>query len=264
MFPLSFTAGIDLRFIIADLLEQKDMVVRGLAHPITFFGGSGVNELRGRTPGLQRNNPGFGTAEFQEWGAVRVSPRNYYKVLESGQNALLFPGGAREAFSGRKDYPLFWPDKVDFVRTAAKFNATILPLSAVGMVDSVNVLAEAEAIVKIPFIGEWARNASTNVGAARYDTSAEEEFLLAPLVSPAMPKRNYFVFGKPIDTKEINHRDKTECEKVYRQAEAEVRRGLDDILRARERDPFKETPKRLAYERLIGKKAPTFPLSELN
>jgi hypothetical protein len=49
--------------------------------------------------------------------------------MESGQDVLLFPGGAKEALNGNKSYPLYWPDKVDFVRTAAKFNATIVPVA---------------------------------------------------------------------------------------------------------------------------------------
>jgi hypothetical protein len=150
------------------------------------------------------------------------------------------------------------------VRTAARFNATIIPFSAVGMVDSVNVLVESEAIFDLPFIGQKARELSDNITSARYDQKKGDEVLLPPIAVPTLPARNYFLFGKPISTKDVDCKDKEQCARVYRQTEDEVRRGLDDILRAREYDPFYDTPKRLFYERLFGKTAPTFPIDKLN
>jgi len=40
--------------------------------------------------------------------------------------------------------------------------------------------------------------------------------------------------------------------------------GFDDILKAREKDTFKDGAPRLAYERLTGQKAPTFGIKEIN
>lgn len=221
-----------------------------------------LNELGGRIPGLVDNPNRAG--DLQEFGALPVTPRNYYRLMQSGQTGLLFPGGAKEALSGRKDYPLFWPTKVDFVRTAAKFNATIIPVSAIGMLDSVNVLAETDYVLKLPFIGERARKLTQNATAARYDKRNEDEVLLPPIAIPTIPARNYFVFGTPVSTNDVDPKDKEACSKVYRQTKDEVRRGIDDLLRAREQDPFKDTPQRLVYERLFNKKAPTFPIDELN
>jgi len=40
------------------------------------------------------------------------------------------PGGVREVFHRKGEaYQIFWPEKTDFVRLAAKFNATIVPLT---------------------------------------------------------------------------------------------------------------------------------------
>jgi len=112
--PIHITVGLDLNLLIAKLIES-DILVRGLAHPVVFQAAEGsntkVNELGGRTPGLQRRSLGRGpnTSGFQEFGAVMVTPRNFYRVLQSGQNALLFPGGVREVFHGRDEaYQLFW------------------------------------------------------------------------------------------------------------------------------------------------------------
>ncbi len=135
-------------------------------------------------------------------------------MLQTGQPVLLFPGGAREALSGRRDYPLFWPlggDKIDFVRVAARFNATIVPFSAIGMIDSVSNIIEPEDLFRLPFIGEQARNASKGVTAARYDTKDADEVLFPALALPSEPQRNYFLFGKAIPTKNIDPKDKVVC-----------------------------------------------------
>lgn len=264
-FSSQTAAALDLRVFMAELIEHRNIYPRGLAHPVAFPPNQEKNELHGRTPGLVNGGqPNPFNGDLQTFGAVVVTPRNYYRLLQSGQDALLFPGGAREAFSGRKDYPLLWPDKVDFVRTAARFNATIVPLSAIGMVDSVNVLAETEDVFKLPFIGERAKATSQNVTSARYDQRNEDELFGFPLFTLKLPSRNYFLFGKPISARDIDPNDKEACARLYKEVQSTVRTGLDDLLRARERDPFRSTPKRLAYERVFGKKSPTFPLEELN
>lgn len=258
-------AAADLRLLVAELYEQRGILPRGLAHPITFFATQDKpGELGGRTPGLRDDsNPVNG--DFQKFGAIQVTPRNYYRVLQAGHDALLFPGGAKEALSGRTDYPLFWPDqKVDFVRTAAKFNATVIPLSAVGMVDSVTVLAEPQQLLNVPILGERFREFNRNVSAARYDEKSDDEVIGFPLALPKTAARNYFVFGKPFVLNNVDHRDKAACERVYREIQAEVRRGLDDVLQARPLDPYYDPVKRLAFERWTGKTAPTFAVKELN
>lgn len=76
-----------------------------------------------------------GVGSFQEFGAVPVTPKNFYKMMQQNEFALLFPGGAREATHGKgEDYALFWPKDraADFVRVAAKFDALIVPFGAVG------------------------------------------------------------------------------------------------------------------------------------
>lgn len=248
---------------------EIDLPVRGLAHPVVFQEPNSQRvELDGRIPGLQnrpKGNAGPSTTSFELFGAVKVTPRNYYRLLESGQNALLFPGGVREVFHGRDEaYELLWPEKVDFVRTAAKFNATIIPLSAVGMADSLNILLDPSEIVNIPLLGERARQFAKNITAARFDTANEDENFLPPIVAPGLPSRTYFLFGRPISTSTLDPKDKVACEALYNSVQDAVKEGIRDILAAREKDPYKTAPPRLAYERLTGKKAPTFDVSALD
>ncbi|CAN0259811.1 unnamed protein product, partial [Phaeothamnion confervicola] len=96
-------------------------------------GGFGAGGLGG---GGGHGGGGIGE-EFMAFGAVPVSPRNFYRLLRRGDPVLLFPGGAREALHGKGEaYQVFWPeDRRDFVRTAVALNATIIPFSAIGGAD---------------------------------------------------------------------------------------------------------------------------------
>jgi len=62
----------------------------------------------------------------------------------------------------------------------------------------------------------------------------------------------------------LDPRNKIGCEKAYKQVKAELERGLNDIIKARNDDPFADTGRRIAYEQLTGKAAPTFPVANLN
>jgi pimeloyl-ACP methyl ester carboxylesterase len=265
-------AASDLSLLVAELLKQKGMIFRGLAHPVVFRFGQGRSDLGGRQAGIIQSTGGDGNNPFagqfgnlQKYGAVLVSPFNYYRLLQSGQNVLLFPGGAKEALVGNRSYPLFWPDqKVDFVRTAARFNATIIPLSAIGMVDGVTVLVEPEDLVKLPIIGDRARAAAANMTAARYDAKNEDEVVFPPIFLPGVPRRNYFLFGRPVSTENVDPNDRVACSNVYNSVRNAVREGIDDLLQARKHDMFDDTARRIAYERLFQKQAPTFPIDKLN
>lgn len=75
---------------------------------------------------------------------------------------------------------------------------------------------------------------------------------------PAKIERYYFLFGTPIETSRALCSDRDATAATY----ARVRRGVEDcltfLLEARERDPFNNTPRRLAYERANGRPAPSF------
>mmetsp|Transcript_9431 Transcript_9431/g.28688 ORF Transcript_9431/g.28688 Transcript_9431/m.28688 type:complete len:151 (-) Transcript_9431:902-1354(-) len=103
---------------------------------------------------------GFGAIDFPTFGAVPVSPRALYKLLKRGDPTLLYPGGVREAFKSTKrgeSYKLFWPEvynSADFAPVAARFNATIVPVAAIGAEDSFNMIADADDVLATPFLGE--------------------------------------------------------------------------------------------------------------
>jgi hypothetical protein len=256
--------GIDIWLIAPELIEQRNVFVRGLGHPVIFKDA----HLKGGPTFLpdEAKQGTFGL--YQQFGAVMATPRNLYHLLESKQAILHYPGGPREAYHGRNEaYKLFWPQKVDFVRMAAKFNATIVPLSAIGAADSVYILADPEILLKLPFgLGDAVSKSFLTVReAARYDEVREPFVRPPPLVWPKLlPARHYFLFGKPFNMTELNPKDRDACGQVYRAIQEELNRGFDDLLRARKVDPFKDSVKRFVYEKVIGKKAPTFSIHELN
>lgn len=261
--------GQDLGMIISQLLEDRNIVARGLAHP-TLADGLFRGEQEVRT---QRRRYEFGEDIrfegdlFQMFGAVKVSPRNFFRLLQTNQTALLFPGGVFEALHGKgDDYKLFWPEKTDFVRIAAKFNATIVPLSAIGAADSVTIVADAKELIELPFgIGENLSNFSKSTSAARFDANDDDETFIPPLAVPKpFPARHYFLFGRSFDTTLLDPKNKDECQSMYLRVKNEVEEGIDALLNARKDDPYAlDGVKRSLYQRAFGKDPPTFPLSSL-
>lgn len=62
-----------------------------------------------------------------------MSPTNLYRLMRDKQWAFLFPGGFREALKKKGEkYTTIWPAAAEFVRTAAKFDAHIIPYGTVG------------------------------------------------------------------------------------------------------------------------------------
>jgi len=178
--------GLDLGLVMAELLEVKGRVPRGLAHPVIFQGGgfgSNSNTIRGDPGG---GGMGGQMSYFKTFGAVEVGPRSFYRLMEAGQPTLLFPGGVREVFHGRgEQYKLFWPSVSDFVRTAAKFNATVVTLAGVGAYDSSTIVADQKQLLDSPLGGRLREN-SFKVPNAR-GKDGEEEVFVPPISIPKFP-----------------------------------------------------------------------------
>ena len=63
---------------------------------------------------------------------------------------------------------MLWPERAEFIRLAARFGATIVPVSAIGCEDGVTMLADAQEIKRIPFLGDRvAENARRTIPQAR-------------------------------------------------------------------------------------------------
>jgi hypothetical protein len=72
-------------------------------------------------------------------------------------------GGVREAYKHKgEEYKLFWPSKPEIIRMAARFGATIVPLSAVGC-DDVNIALDGPELLSLPIVGDIIRNSMESV-----------------------------------------------------------------------------------------------------
>ena len=281
--------GFDSFLVVNELLEacnndNDDIFVRPLTHPFL----STVDE--------DFTLPG---SDFLEtYGCLPATPKTFYNCMKHNQTCLLFPGGAKESFhkSGEEYTLKAWSETLDFVRVAAKYNATIIPFSSVGAAESALFLDQ----IQIPF----ARNTNTNLAKlgdsilksiiptqgipynARYDaakakaktsnndggggsrTKNKKEEISFPFVVPKglIPERHYFLFDTPIDTTTINHKDKIQCRSIYNNIKRTIQQGCYDLVQAKESDPFGNNGgQRLVYERLWkNEQAPTFPIDLLN
>lgn len=263
--------GQDLGLIATELLEERGIFPRGLAHPIVFDGFAGGGDEQAVRKQRRRwefnEDSQFEADLFTMFGAVKVSPRNFYRLLQTNQTVLLFPGGVKEALHGKgEEYQLFWPEKTDFIRLAAKFNATIVPLSAIGAADSADILLDASELLKLPFgIGDSLNNFSSSATSARYDAASEDEIFIPPLAVPKQfPARHYFLFGKAFDTSALDPKNQDACRDVYKAIQEEVKDDIKALLEARKDDPYAfDGVRRTSYRRVFGKDPPTFPLKSL-
>lgn len=149
---------------------------------------------------------------------------------------------------------------------AARFGATIVPFAAVGVDDSLNILADGQQLAAMPLVGGMVRRRSGGVPQARRGVSAdafgEEEDFVAPVAVPRLPPRRlYFLFQQPIHTAPADTQDRARCDALYAQTRRAVQDGIAWLLEQRQRDPYGEFLPRQLYEAAYrGRQAPTFPL----
>lgn len=273
------TFATDLGLLIEGPLVERNVLLRGLAHPFVFQtgrrrggqgggeGGAGPRGPFGESFGGGGAGPG-GQGFFEQFGALPVSGKNLYRLLAAGEAALLFPGGVREAYKRRGEkYKLFWPERPEFVRMAVRHGATIVPFAAVGAEDGVEILADADDLQGAPVVGDWVRERAAGITAARRDDPREQEqagfqeSFIQPVAIPLPPERYYFRFGRPIET--ASRRDALKDEEaaaaLYGEVRDDVEAGIEYLLRKREEDPYKDLAMRLLYEATWGgRRAPTF------
>jgi len=259
--------GIDLSVLVDEFLRDRDLLIRGLAHPVatnalSLFDAqsdaTGPPDYWADSPRRDRNFGGAadGDTFFQTFGAVEVSPRNFVRLMRDDAAVLLFPGGVRESNHGKDEaYELFWPEETDFVRVAAKYGADIVPFGAVGAADSFTIVRDKDE--PLPFGGGDPRGGAGSVPSARRWANRTEDFRF-PLAVPTSPRRFYFRFGEVIATADLDANDKDACAAVYAEARDACRGSIDWLLEKREGDAYENPLLRLPYEAASGAAAPTF------
>ncbi|XP_076907500.1 phytyl ester synthase 2, chloroplastic-like [Bidens hawaiensis] len=184
--------GLELAPLVANIYAERGILVRGVAHPLMF------NKLKqGRMPDLSN----YDTHRLM--GAVPVSPTNLFKLLKSKSHILLYPGGMREALHRKgEEYKLFWPERSEFVRMAARFGAKIVPFGVVGEEDIGELVFDYDDQMKIPYFRRSIQEITEEATQLRSDFEGEvaNQDVHLPVMSPKLPGRFYYLFGKPIDT----------------------------------------------------------------
>jgi hypothetical protein len=196
---------------------------------------------------------------LNKFGVVEVSPGSIFELMKRNETILLFPGGANEACHGKNEaYTLKWKERVDFVRMAAAFDAIIVPFGAIGIADSVNMVLDGADLRGLPIVGASVQRFNDRLPRAQAGVAENFSF---PLVTPKLPRRIYFLFDKPFDTRAVSIKDKAACQTAYVQIKTQVESCMETLLKFREDDPYDRFAPRIAYETLFnGKQAPTAPL----
>ncbi|GLJ23735.1 hypothetical protein SUGI_0449990 [Cryptomeria japonica] len=238
--------GLDIPFLGLELLRQRNILVRGIAHPIMFD-----DYLEGELQEMSF----YDTVRLH--GAVPASGKNLHKLLSSKSFVLLYPGGAREALHRKgEQYKLFWPEKAEFVRMAARFDATIVPFGIVGEDDIAEVLLDYEDVIHIPFYRDMVEDVNKEIRNIRSNASGEvaNQPMYMPFMAPKPPGRLYILFGKPILTagRKDELEDKANVNNLYLQVKGEVEAAITYLLRKREEDPYRHFLPRFIYEAASG------------
>ncbi|KAL1820235.1 hypothetical protein ACET3Z_015104 [Daucus carota] len=222
--------GTETSSLVQEFLIKKNIMVHGMAYREIF------------NPELEHPFKIFSLLDiFKVFGALPVSTRNICKVLSSDSHVLLYPGGLREALHRKGEhYKLFWPDKPEFVRIAAKFGATIVPFGAVGEDDMVELLSDYNG-----------RTRNRNYIKLRTEKDGEISYenLSYPNFYPKIPGRYYFLFGKPMRTKgnETLFEEEEYRKYFYMQIKSEVEHSISYLIKKREEDPYRGLLDRTLY-----------------
>ncbi|XP_040361921.1 acyltransferase-like protein At3g26840, chloroplastic [Rosa chinensis] len=238
------------------LWEQKGIHLRGIAHPMMF-----MKLKQGNLVELPFSD------YFRLMGAVPVSGKNFFKLLSTKSHILLYPGGIREALHRKGEaYMLFWPERSEFVRMAARFGAKIVPFGTVGEDDFFDILLDYEDQMKIPFLKKYIDALSDEVGKLRTTVDGEvgNQDVYFPGILPKYPGRFYYFFGKTIETdgRKQELRDRQKAQELYLQVKSEVENCIAYLQEKRESDPYRSLVSRLLFQARHGftSEVPAFDL----
>ncbi|MBR9909721.1 MAG: acyltransferase family protein [Gammaproteobacteria bacterium] len=131
-------------------------------------------------------------------GAVLGHPEVCSALMAAGKDILVFPGGAHEALKPKsQQYTLQWKERYGFVKMAAEYGYTIMPMALVGPEEFYDHIIEGEDILHSRFADLLRR-----LGIITEKTRTD---VVPPLPRGSLctllpkPQRCYFQLGDPID-----------------------------------------------------------------
>ncbi|MBW1880105.1 MAG: acyltransferase family protein [Deltaproteobacteria bacterium] len=165
---------LDAPFLALGLYEHKGILLRGLGDHAHF-----------KVPGWR--------GLLRQFGVVDGTRENCARLMEAGESILVFPGGAREVSKRKGEkYKLVWRERRGFARMAIRHRCTIVPFSAIGVEDALDIVMDADELLQTP------------VGRVLANLGLREDLVMPVIkgIGPTpipRPERLYFRFGHPID-----------------------------------------------------------------
>ncbi len=216
---------LDIPLLFFALYRQRRIYLRGLGDHIHF------------------KVPGWG--EFLKYyGVVDGTPRNCARLMEAGESLLVFPGGAREALKRRDErHQLIWGERLGFVRMAIEHGCTIVPFSALGMDDALDVVWDADDMFKTRAGELWKQMG------LRTDAIPPVVRGLGPTSIPR-PERLYFSVRPAIKTASYQGQSDNEeaCRELRERVRVSIETGFEELDRFRQDDPYRSFRKRLGED----------------
>lgn len=210
-------AFLDLPFMMSELWRRQHLSVRALG------------DSRHYAIPVWRNL-------LEMCGMVRGTRENVRELMRTGQNVLVFPGGASEVFKGKgQKYRLMWKERIGFAKLAIEFGYPVLPFAAVGAEEMLEIVADERTPAYAQVSGLMKRLIGLPL------PPVVRGIGLTPLPKP---ERLYFWFGDPIETHKGRPNDAA-ARLLRDEVKASVERGISLLLDRRESDPDRGISKRI-------------------
>ncbi len=182
------------------------------------------------------------------FGTVEGTRENCEALMRAGESILVFPGGAREVFKHKgEQYHLIWKNRIGFAALAIAQGYPIVPVAAVGAEECYDILIDSDEM------RHSALGPVLNRLTARVDEFPPVVAGLGPL---PRPKRFYFRFAPPIDTRKWARRahNQAACLELRAEVASAIERGIKSLQRQRRLDPEATLAARV-IRRLVGEKS---------
>ncbi|WP_324193650.1 lysophospholipid acyltransferase family protein [Nocardia otitidiscaviarum] len=200
----TLTGGLDAPMLAHEILRRTGRLARGLAENVLID-----------VPGLRD--------VLHHLGVVRGNRHNCTTLLRQGEIVAVFPGGGREAMSGKHEkYVLNWKGRTGFAQMAIEAGAPIVPMGMIGGDDVYDVVFDGAHPVMRPVRGL--------VQALGLRASLTPPLIrgLGPTLLPK-PERFYFSLGDPIDTSAWA--DASDPAEAALELQGVVRKALEEEIR---------------------------------
>ncbi|MBO0678728.1 acyltransferase family protein [Mycolicibacterium sp. S2-37] len=171
-------------------------------------------------------------------GVIPGTPGTAEALMRRGETLLVFPGGGREVAKRRGEkYQLLWENRMGFARLAVRHGYPIVPFATVGAEDALDVVVDTDNRFLKP--------------AQRLFEKISGSPDLLPIVRGVgptpipRPERQYYWFGEPIDTGDVDPTDDRTIGDIRDQTRTAIERGIDFLLEEQRTDPHRSVRERM-------------------